>query len=241
MGRRVFLAPPAFQGHGKPSYPRDRDPTMFESLSWVDEAPPSTSLGLARAEPPAVEEASPQACVDTGPALAGVQAPPPASEAAQVEAPSAEDPPKQALAPKRSAKTAKDPKHIFYPYGLENVYPVNGGVGYGDYLVSHNVNAHRSDVRHVFPTALRRIGADVPPTQPLVPKAPMTKAKRRPAPTTSALPAPAPAHEPVPPPPPQEPVPASPPSAAPKPVLAAPRPAGIPYLHTTKIADCLAW
>lgn len=220
---------------------------MFEALAWINDPRPATSSGSARADsvakaslidvpPPTDAKASagPISVEDDSSQDAVALAP--GTEAETLE--STEGPTMQRAQrrPKKSTIHTRQRKADFHTYGRENVEPVNGGIVYGDYLVSHNVRAHRSDVREVFPGALRRIGIAMPPTR-LRGLRGRTKSSKRRAKSehhvkTPGTPAPA--------------VESLAPTAAvqfkttstPKPAEV---PAGIRYLRSTKVADCLVW
>lgn len=249
MGRRVFLQQPPAQGHGKANKPRNLEPTMFEALAWINDPRPATSSGwAAQADsdakatlidptPPAGTEATAAPAISVedissqdAVALA------PRTEPETLE--STEEPTMQQRPQRRPKKAAIHARKAdFHTYGRENVEPVNGGIVYGDYLVSHNVRAHRSDVREVFPGALRRIGIAMPPTRQRGLRGRTKSSKRRSKSERHVKTAvtPAPAIDPL--------TPTAPAvqfntANSPKPAQV---PAGIRYLRSTNVADCLVW
>ena len=67
-----------------------------------------------------------------------------------------------------SALTTYFGKPAFHAYGNSNIHPAQGGLIYGDYLKTHNINPHSGDNNplavQVYKRAMRGIQEVVSPT-----------------------------------------------------------------------------
>jgi hypothetical protein len=67
-----------------------------------------------------------------------------------------------------SALTTYFGKPAFHTYGNSNIHPAQGGLVYGDYLKTHNINPHSGDNNpqgvQVYKRAMRGIQEVVSPT-----------------------------------------------------------------------------